>query len=65
MELLRELGFELNDSVLLSLRNAIYCFLEDNVRDNMQIELAEDARDDPEHSDSPPLDNDKYWEDYR
>ena len=33
IELLGELDFEMDDSFLISLRNTIYCFLEDNARE--------------------------------
>ena len=63
-ELLAELGFELEDSILLSLRNTIYQFLEDNARDNMHV----DEADFHVPCDSPPsiphLGAEKYWDDY-
>ena len=64
-DLLTELGFELDSSILLSLRNTIFQFLEENARDNMHIDVTEFQ----DHCDSPhciPHQTcDKYWEDYR
>ena len=40
IELLGELNFEMDNTFLRSLRNTIYCYLEDNARDNMQLLLA-------------------------
>ena len=64
IELLGELNFEMDDSFLMSLRNTIYCYLEDNARDHMQIEEPEDQQDKSEHPEIPHPDNDQYWEDY-
>ena len=65
-DLLGELGFDMDDSILISLRNTIYCFLEDNARDNMHIDVtefeeSESEEDSPEISES----EQQYWEDYR
>ncbi len=65
IELLAELGFEMDDSFLVSLRNTIFGFLEDNARDNMQIDVTEFQQEDSEITGVPQQDNDKYWEDYR
>lgn len=63
-DLLTELSFELDDSILLSLRKTIFQYLEDNARDNMHIDVSEFQ----EHCDTPPhvphQDTDRYWEDY-
>lgn len=77
IELLNELDFETDDSLLISLRNTIFCFLEDNARDNMHIDVTEyqqdgDDSNEIEHpagdADSPEIpenqDNEKYWDDY-
>lgn len=64
-ELLDELNFEPDNSLLMSLRNTIFCYLEDNARANMQIDVTdftETAEDNPE---IPQPDDEKYWEDYR
>lgn len=63
-DLLDELGFEHDDSILLNLRKTIYEFLEDNARDNMHI----DVTDFHEPCQTPPQiphqDADRYWDDY-
>ena len=48
-DLLNELGFDMDDSILISLRNTIYCFLEDNARDNMHIDVTEFQEDEAEN----------------
>jgi hypothetical protein len=63
-ELLGELDFEMDNSLLLILRNSIFCFLEDNARDNMQIDVTEFHQQDGEITEFPHLDNNKYWDDY-
>ncbi len=63
-ELLGELNFEMDDSLLLSLRNTIFCYLEDNARDNMHIDVTEFEQEDSETHEIPQQDDDKYWEDY-
>ena len=66
VELLDELDFETDKSLLLSLRNTIFGFLEDNARDNMQIDVTEFQQDDSENPDTPQQqDDEKYWDDYR
>lgn len=65
IELLGELDFEMDNSFLISLRNTIYCYLEDNARDHLQIENPEDHQDESESSEIPHQDQDQYWEDYR
>ncbi|MCP4876857.1 MAG: hypothetical protein GY896_15460 [Gammaproteobacteria bacterium] len=64
VELLDELEFEMDDSLLISLRNTIFCFLEDNARNNMHIDVAEFEQEDPESPEIPHQDNEKYWDDY-
>lgn len=64
IELLDELDFEMDNSFLMSLRNTIYCYLEDNARDHMQIEQPEDHATDGENPEIPHQDKDQYWEDY-
>jgi hypothetical protein len=66
IELLHELEFETDKSLLISLRNTIFCFLEDNARDNMQVDITEFQQEDPESPEpAPPQDEEKYWDDYR
>ena len=64
IELLNELDFIMDDSFLISLRNTIFCFLEDNARDNMHIAVNEFQQEDSANPEIPHQDNDKYWEDY-
>lgn len=65
IELLGELGFELDNSFLASLRKTIFSYLEDNARDHLQIDQADDQPEQPEDPEIPQPDNDQYWEDYR
>ena len=77
IELLHELDFSTDKSLLLSLRNTIFCFLEDNARDNMHIDVTEfeqgsseaadaiEAADEPPRADTPTqTEEEKYWDDY-
>ncbi len=64
IELLIELDFEMDDSFLISLRNTIFCFLEDNARDNMHSDVTELQQEDSASPEIPHQDNDKYWDDY-
>ncbi len=66
IDLLDELEFETDKSLLLSLRNTIFGFLEDNARDNMQLDVTELQQDDSESLEpAQQQDHDKYWDDYR
>jgi hypothetical protein len=66
MELLNELEFETDNSLLISLRNTIFGFLEDNARDNMHVDVTEFQQEDVDSEDTPQQpDNEKYWDDYR
>ena len=53
-----------NTAFMMSLRNTLYCYLEDTARDKMQIEAPEDQPSDNESAEIPHPDNDQYWEDY-
>lgn len=64
IELLTELNFEVDNSLLMSLRTTIFCFLEDNARDNMHIDVTEFQQEDSGSPEIPHQDNDKYWDDY-
>ena len=65
VELLNELEFETDSSLLISLRNTIFCYLEDNARDNMHIDVAEFQANQDETDDAQlPAEKDKYWDDY-
>ncbi|MDH3859141.1 MAG: hypothetical protein OEV07_14205, partial [Gammaproteobacteria bacterium] len=61
---LAELDFEMDNSLLVTLRNTIFCFLEDNARDNMQIDVTQFQRDDSEIEELMQPDSNQYWEDY-
>ena len=66
IELLNELEFETDSSLLISLRNTIFSFLEDNARDNMHIDVTEFQQEVSDAADSSqPSENEKYWDDYR
>lgn len=76
IELLHELEFRTDKSLLISLRNTIFCFLEDNARDNMHIDISQFEQDamesagTGEHSDETRPESavqqqqEKYWDDY-
>ena len=64
-DLLAELGFELDNSILLSLRKTIFQFLEDNARDNMHMDVSELEQHFHDHPEIPQQSSDKYWDDYR
>jgi hypothetical protein len=66
IDLLNELEFETSDSLLVSLRNTIFGFLEDNARDNLHIDVSEFQLDGEESQEtSQQHENEKYWDDYR
>ena len=65
IELLEELGYQPDNSLLMSLRNTIFSYLEDNARANMQVDVTEFEEPDLESPDIPQQDDDKYWDDYR
>ncbi len=63
-DLLNELGFELDNSILVTVRSTIYQFLDDNARDNMHIDVTNFQEEGDEIPDIPHQSSDKYWEDY-
>ena len=66
VELLAELDFATDESLLQAVRDTIFCFLDDNARDNMQVDATELPANENQSPETPPLqDNDKYWDDYR
>ena len=65
IDLLEELGYQPDDSLLMSLRNTIFCYLEDNARANMQVDVTEFEESDVESPEIPQQDDEKYWDDYR
>lgn len=64
IELLTELDFELDNSFLTSLRNTIYCYLEDNARDHIADENPDESAEERESAELPHRDKEQYWDDY-
>ena len=63
-DLLDELGFELDNSIMVTVRKTIYEFLDENARENMHIDVASFEEENHEVADLPHASSDKYWEDY-
>ncbi len=66
-DLLNELEFETENTLLIKLRDTIYCYLEDNARDHGQFDITEFEVETDEEDDAPAMPQDdqkKYWEDY-
>ncbi len=63
VELLLELDFAIDDSLLMSLRTTLFGYLEDNARDQLHPEGDEHPEEDHD-PEIPHRDNDIYWEDY-
>jgi len=63
-DLLNELGFELDNSILTSVRTTILQFLDDNARDNMHTDVTSFQEAIDEVPDVPHQSSDRYWEDY-
>jgi len=64
IELLSELNFELDNSFLISLRNTIYCYLEDNARDQLSTDEAGTPPEELESPEIPQPSKEQYWDDY-
>ena len=64
IELLVELDFEMDNSFLVSLRNTIYCYLEDNARDHLPDENPGEPAEEQESPEIPHQDTEQYWDDY-
>jgi hypothetical protein len=64
VDLLDELGFEMDDSILLALKKTIYCFLDTNARENMHIDVTQFEEEPADTPDIPHQSSEKYWEDY-
>lgn len=64
IELLDELGFECDNSIMLSLRNAIYQYLDENARENLDIDITRFDQKSPNNQKIPHQPPNKYWEDY-
>ncbi len=63
-ELLEELGFELDRSILLGLRNTVFEFLDDNALDHMHINNPDLEIPCESVTHVPHQSPDKYWDDY-
>ena len=67
VDLLDELEFEMDDSILLNLKKTIYQFLDTNARDNMHIDVSQFEEESADSPDTPKIQHrssEKYWEDY-
>ena len=64
VDLLNELGFEMDDSILLALKKTIYQYLDTNARENMQIDVTQFEEEPADTPDVPQQSSEKYWEDY-
>ncbi len=64
IELLEELGYLPDNSLLMSLRNTIFCYLEENARDNMQVDVTQFEETEVQSPEIPHQDDEKYWDDY-
>ena len=64
VELLIELEFKINDSLLMSLRTTLFGYLEDNARDHLQADTGETGADQDNDADAHPSQTEKYWDDY-
>lgn len=64
-DLLHELEFETESSLLIRVRDTIFCYLEDNARGDRPFDITEFELDDDDESPAvPQQDEDKYWDDY-
>ncbi len=63
-DLLDELGFELDKSILVTVRKTIYQFLDANARDNMHIDVTSFQEETDEKPEIPHRSSEKYWDDY-
>lgn len=63
-DLLDELGFELDKSILVTVRKTIYQFLDANARDNMHIDVTSFQEETDETPEIPRRSSEKYWDDY-
>ena len=64
VDLLNELGFEMDDSILLVLKKTIYQYLDTNARENMHIDVTQFEEEPADTPDVPQQSSEKYWEDY-
>ena len=63
-EVLDELDFKMDNSILLSLRNTIFHFLDENAREQISNETSETDTSDVESPEIPQSDDEQYWKDY-
>ena len=64
-DLLHELEFATESSLLIRVRDTIYCYLEDNARADRPFDISEfEIEEDDASPAMPPHDDDKYWDDY-
>ena len=64
IDLLNELGFEMDDSILLTLQKTIYQYLDTNARENMHIDVTQFEEEPTETPEIPHKSSERYWEDY-
>ena len=63
-DLLDELGFEMDNSILVTLRKTIYQFLDANARDNMHLDVTSFQEETGETPEIPHQSSERYWKDY-
>ena len=65
-DLLRELGFYLDNSILAVIRRNIFQYLEDNAREKIHLDKQEEQRlECPVNPEIPHDEPEKYWNNYR
>jgi hypothetical protein len=64
IDLLDELGFEMDDSILIVLQKTIYQYLDTNARENMHVDVSEFEEEPADIPEIPHESSEKYWEDY-
>ncbi len=64
IDLLNELEFDMDDSILLALKKTIYQYLDTNARENMHIDVTQFEEESVDPPEIPHQSSDKYWEDY-
>ncbi len=64
-DLLHELDFETESSLLIRVRDTIFCYLEDNARGDQPFDISEFELEEDDASPAiPQHDEDRYWDDY-
>ncbi len=63
-EVLDELDFQIDSSILQSLRNTIYHFLDENARDQIATRPDDVDASETESPEVPHSDDEQYWKDY-